>query len=93
MPTPPLIGVGEASASRTCAPEFGSRRPKWAVLDGRLEQIVSPRVVRLQRQVHYACFDSGHPTYINPHALAAEHGVLNRFYSETLKADALGATH
>ena len=54
---------------------------------------MSPRVVRLQRQVHYACFDSGHPTYINPHALAAEHGGLNRFYSETLKADALGATH
>lgn len=48
---------------------------------------------QLQRHIHYAYFDSGHPIYINPHALAAMHGVLDRFYSDTLKADALGAAH
>ena len=47
----------------------------------------------LQRHIHFAYFYSGHPIYINPNALKAMHQVLDRFYSNTLKADAKGAAN
>ncbi len=50
---------------------------------------------KLQKHIEFAYFDSGHPIYINPNALKAMHGVLDRFYASTLKADAAayGAKH
>lgn len=42
---------------------------------------------KLRKHIHFAYFKSGHPIYINSKALKAMHGVLDKFYTDTLKAD------
>lgn len=45
----------------------------------------------LHQHIHFTYFNSGHPIYVNPKSLAAMHTALDKFYANTLQADASGA--
>ena len=48
---------------------------------------------QLRKHITFAYFNSGHPIYVNPHALKAMHADLDAFYANTLKADERKPAH